>query len=96
MLKARLEKIGIVKIPFWLHLQGGYFDGLRSSIGGLTQRVKSWYWGRPIVSQTPSWKVHFSSLCTVYTHFEYYILYISTICFTHIYIHISITVGPDF
>ncbi|XP_065342379.1 uncharacterized protein dysc isoform X5 [Cloeon dipterum] len=26
----------------------GYLDGLRSSIGGLTQRVKSWYWGRPI------------------------------------------------
>lgn len=31
-------------------LQGGYFDGIRSHLGGLTQRVKSWYWGRPLVS----------------------------------------------
>lgn len=30
--------------------QGGYLDGLRSHLGGLTQRVKSWYWGRPLVS----------------------------------------------
>nr|XP_017011050.1 whirlin isoform X7 [Drosophila takahashii] len=28
--------------------QGGYLDGLRSHLGGLTQRVKSWYWGRPL------------------------------------------------
>ncbi|KAM7355394.1 whirlin protein dyschronic isoform 2-T7 [Cochliomyia hominivorax] len=27
---------------------GGYLDGLRSHLGGLTQRVKSWYWGRPL------------------------------------------------
>lgn len=30
--------------------QGGYFGGIRSHLGGLTQRVKSWYWGRPLVS----------------------------------------------
>lgn len=30
--------------------QGSYLDGLRSHLGGLTQRVKSWYWGRPLVS----------------------------------------------
>lgn len=30
--------------------QGGYFEGIRSHLGGLTQRVKSWYWGRPLVS----------------------------------------------
>uniref|UniRef100_A0A1B0G210 PDZ domain-containing protein n=1 Tax=Glossina morsitans morsitans TaxID=37546 RepID=A0A1B0G210_GLOMM len=29
-------------------LCGGYLDGLRSHLGGLTQRVKSWYWGRPL------------------------------------------------
>ncbi|BFF96986.1 whirlin [Drosophila madeirensis] len=29
-------------------VQGGYLDGLRSHLGGLTQRVKSWYWGRPL------------------------------------------------
>ncbi|KAL9906093.1 whirlin protein dyschronic isoform 3-T3 [Glossina fuscipes fuscipes] len=29
-------------------LPGGYLDGLRSHLGGLTQRVKSWYWGRPL------------------------------------------------
>ncbi|XP_037047681.1 whirlin isoform X1 [Bradysia coprophila] len=28
--------------------QGGYFGGIRSHLGGLTQRVKSWYWGRPL------------------------------------------------
>ncbi|XP_021709913.1 whirlin isoform X6 [Aedes aegypti] len=28
--------------------QGSYLDGLRSHLGGLTQRVKSWYWGRPL------------------------------------------------
>ncbi|XP_055598377.1 uncharacterized protein LOC129747966 isoform X3 [Uranotaenia lowii] len=27
---------------------GSYLDGLRSHLGGLTQRVKSWYWGRPL------------------------------------------------
>ncbi|CAH0557525.1 unnamed protein product [Brassicogethes aeneus] len=26
----------------------GYLGGLRSSLGGLTQKVKSWYWGRPL------------------------------------------------
>ncbi|XP_039148923.1 whirlin isoform X6 [Drosophila simulans] len=31
--------------------QGGYLDGLRSHLGGLTQRVKSWYWGRPLSMQ---------------------------------------------
>lgn len=30
---------------------GGGFGGWRSHLGGLTQRVKSWYWGaRPLVS----------------------------------------------
>ncbi|XP_035792899.1 uncharacterized protein LOC118467030 isoform X5 [Anopheles albimanus] len=28
--------------------QGSYLDGIRSHLGGLTQRVKSWYWGRPL------------------------------------------------
>ncbi|XP_069698810.1 uncharacterized protein [Periplaneta americana] len=28
----------------------GYLDGLRSQLGGWTQKVKSWYWGRPLVS----------------------------------------------
>lgn len=31
-------------------LQSGYLGGLRSSLGGWTQKVKSWYWGRPLVS----------------------------------------------
>ncbi|KAJ0182003.1 hypothetical protein K1T71_002725 [Dendrolimus kikuchii] len=26
----------------------GYLEGLRSSLGGWTQKVKSWYWGRPL------------------------------------------------
>ncbi|GFG33150.1 hypothetical protein Cfor_03430, partial [Coptotermes formosanus] len=26
----------------------GYLDGLRSQLGGWTQKVKSWYWGRPL------------------------------------------------
>jgi len=30
--------------------QCGYLDGLRSQLGGWTQKVKSWYWGRPLVS----------------------------------------------
>lgn len=41
------------KLFLFVHLcafQGGYLDGLRSHLGGLTQRVKSWYWGRPLVS----------------------------------------------
>nr|XP_023016111.1 60S acidic ribosomal protein P1-like [Leptinotarsa decemlineata] len=29
-------------------LQSGYLGGLRSSLGGWTQKVKSWYWGRPL------------------------------------------------
>uniref|UniRef100_A0A182Q5Y3 PDZ domain-containing protein n=1 Tax=Anopheles farauti TaxID=69004 RepID=A0A182Q5Y3_9DIPT len=32
-------------------LQGSYLDGIRSHLGGLTQRVKSWYWGRPLSMQ---------------------------------------------
>ncbi|XP_047514703.1 whirlin isoform X9 [Pieris napi] len=28
--------------------QRGYLEGLRSSLGGWTQKVKSWYWGRPL------------------------------------------------
>nr|XP_022914234.1 whirlin isoform X1 [Onthophagus taurus] len=28
--------------------QTGYLGGLRSSLGGWTQKVKSWYWGRPL------------------------------------------------
>ncbi|XP_052132927.1 uncharacterized protein LOC113213599 isoform X6 [Frankliniella occidentalis] len=28
----------------------GYFDGLRSHLGGWTQKVKSWYWGSPLLS----------------------------------------------
>ncbi|XP_061707455.1 whirlin isoform X8 [Cydia pomonella] len=28
--------------------QCGYLEGLRSSLGGWTQKVKSWYWGRPL------------------------------------------------
>lgn len=35
-------------------LQSGYLGGLRSSLGGWTQKVKSWYWGRPLVSFRPS------------------------------------------
>ncbi|XP_035792898.1 whirlin-like isoform X4 [Anopheles albimanus] len=31
--------------------QGSYLDGIRSHLGGLTQRVKSWYWGRPLSMQ---------------------------------------------
>ncbi|XP_055314256.1 whirlin [Sitodiplosis mosellana] len=30
------------------HDAGGYLEGIRSHLGGLTQRVKSWYWGRPL------------------------------------------------
>lgn len=31
--------------------ESGGFGGWRSHLGGLTQRVKSWYWGaRPLVS----------------------------------------------
>ncbi|KAL0273924.1 UNVERIFIED_CONTAM: hypothetical protein PYX00_006482 [Menopon gallinae] len=26
----------------------GYLEGLKSHFGGWTQRVKSWYWGRPL------------------------------------------------
>nr|XP_049464164.1 uncharacterized protein LOC120955730 isoform X6 [Anopheles coluzzii] len=29
-------------------VSGSYLDGIRSHLGGLTQRVKSWYWGRPL------------------------------------------------
>lgn len=36
--------------PTDILFQGGYFEGIRSHLGGLTQRVKSWYWGRPLVS----------------------------------------------
>lgn len=39
--------------------QGGYFGGIRSHLGGLTQRVKSWYWGRPLVSANKYWKLFF-------------------------------------
>ncbi|RZF46015.1 hypothetical protein LSTR_LSTR004728 [Laodelphax striatellus] len=28
--------------------QCGYFEGLRSHLGGWTQKVKSWYWGNPL------------------------------------------------
>lgn len=31
-------------------LQGSYLEGIRTQIGGITQKVKSWYWGRPLVS----------------------------------------------
>lgn len=33
-----------------LKLQGSYLEGIGKHIGGLTQKVKSWYWGRPLVS----------------------------------------------
>lgn len=33
-----------------LELQGSYLEGIGKQIGGLTQKVKSWYWGRPLVS----------------------------------------------
>lgn len=33
-----------------LKLQGSYLEGIGKQIGGLTQKVKSWYWGRPLVS----------------------------------------------
>ncbi|KRF99014.1 uncharacterized protein Dwil_GK12438, isoform C [Drosophila willistoni] len=35
-------------LPEYEQDAGGYLDGLRSHLGGLTQRVKSWYWGRPL------------------------------------------------
>ncbi|CAO1357137.1 unnamed protein product [Diamesa serratosioi] len=28
--------------------KGSYLEGIRTHIGGLTQKVKSWYWGRPL------------------------------------------------
>lgn len=40
------DELGPTDILF----QGGYLEGIRSHLGGLTQRVKSWYWGRPLVS----------------------------------------------
>nr|CAD7434322.1 unnamed protein product [Timema monikensis] len=30
------------------HQLCGYLEGLRSHLGGWTQKVKSWYWGRPL------------------------------------------------
>ncbi|KAG5679277.1 hypothetical protein PVAND_008856 [Polypedilum vanderplanki] len=27
---------------------GSYLEGIRTQIGGITQKVKSWYWGRPL------------------------------------------------
>lgn len=33
-----------------LKLQGSYLEGISKGIGGLTQKVKSWYLGRPLVS----------------------------------------------
>lgn len=30
--------------------QCGYLEGLRSQLGGWTQKVKDWYWGNPFVS----------------------------------------------
>ncbi|CAG9814383.1 unnamed protein product [Phaedon cochleariae] len=35
-----------------VYLQSGYLGGLRSSLGGWTQKVKSWYWGRPLLSRS--------------------------------------------
>lgn len=32
------------------NLQGSYLEGIRTQIGGITQKVKSWYCGRPLVS----------------------------------------------
>ncbi|XP_075213804.1 whirlin protein dyschronic [Lycorma delicatula] len=32
------------------NLKCGYLEGLRSHLGGWTQKVKSWYWGNPLVS----------------------------------------------
>lgn len=32
------------------NFQGSYLEGISKGIGGLTQKVKSWYWGRPLVS----------------------------------------------
>ncbi|XP_052132901.1 uncharacterized protein LOC113213599 isoform X2 [Frankliniella occidentalis] len=32
----------------------GYFDGLRSHLGGWTQKVKSWYWGSPLEARPTS------------------------------------------
>lgn len=46
--------------------QCGYLDGLRSSLGGWTQKVKSWYWGRPLVSllSPGGLFLHFGIQCT--------------------------------
>lgn len=35
---------------YYVNLQGSYLEGISKGIGGLTQKVKSWYWGRPLVS----------------------------------------------
>lgn len=55
--------------------QCGYLEGLRSSLGGWTQKVKSWYWGRPLVSGPASCRpkdqrtvlAHSSNICTIST-----------------------------
>lgn len=41
-------------------LQGSYLEGIRTQIGGITQKVKSWYWGRPLVSLENVVKCNFS------------------------------------
>lgn len=41
-------------------LQGSYLEGIRTQIGGITQKVKSWYWGRPLVSLANVVKCNFS------------------------------------
>ncbi|XP_018908276.1 whirlin isoform X2 [Bemisia tabaci] len=30
----------------------GYLDGLRSQLGGWTEKVKSWYWGNPLLARS--------------------------------------------
>ncbi|CAG9799669.1 unnamed protein product [Chironomus riparius] len=31
--------------------KGSYLEGIRTQIGGITEKVKSWYWGRPLSMQ---------------------------------------------
>ncbi|XP_026848539.1 whirlin [Drosophila persimilis] len=46
--RTRARRGSETLLPEYEQDTGGYLDGLRSHLGGLTQRVKSWYWGRPL------------------------------------------------
>lgn len=47
----RSHNFGELRNKWGLWFQCGYLEGIRSHLGGWTQRVKSWYWGNPLVSQ---------------------------------------------